>query len=367
MSDGILFITLVAVLGGLGTWLLLPLKHGSWSRRWGATTSRMYSQVACAAAGAAVAAPLITAIGRSMSPFARAGLALGLGVTFAVVGFVLGSLRSVRDTPYGIILGVLLSALALAFFASTWTPPGGPVQAVFFDAFAVVAMVGGVLTITSRDPVHSALWFASVVLSTSGLFLLAGAQFLAAGTIIVYAGAIIVTFLFVIMLAQSEGQALYDRQARAPGVAAISGFGIAWATFYAILAVGAVEGQSKFDPAVATLVPAAHLVGRDTSNGQAAQGLVRPGDGPAIVQRRAISQTARIASGPASAHHVAGIGATLFTDHLLAVEIGGALLFIALVGAISMATPRPPIRPADRSGIAAGDIAQARNLAKSSV
>ena len=71
-----------------------------------------------------------------------------------------------------------------------------------------------VLTVTSRNPVYSALWFASVVLSTSGLFLLAGAQFLAAGTVIVYAGAIIVTFLFVIMLAQMEGRATYDRAAR---------------------------------------------------------------------------------------------------------------------------------------------------------
>ena len=53
-----------------------------------------------------------------------------------------------------------------------------------------------------------------MVLSTSGLFLLAGAQFLAAGTVIVYAGAIIVTFLFVIMLAQMEGRA--DLRPRGP-------------------------------------------------------------------------------------------------------------------------------------------------------
>ena len=81
-----------------------------------------------------------------------------------------------------------------------------------------MAIVGGLLTVTSRNPVYSALWFASVVLSTSGLFLLADAPFLAAGTIIVYAGAIIVTFLFVIMLAQMEGKADYDRAARLAGV-----------------------------------------------------------------------------------------------------------------------------------------------------
>ena len=87
---------------------------------------------------------------------------------------------------------------------------------MFFYIFSAAALVGGVLTVTSRNPIYSALWFASVVLSTAGLFLLASAPFLAAGTIIVYAGAIIVTFLFVIMLAQMEGKALYDRAAGPP-------------------------------------------------------------------------------------------------------------------------------------------------------
>ena len=89
---------------------------------------------------------------------------------------------------------------------------------MFLYVFGIMAIVGGLLTVTSRNPVYSALWFASVVLSTSGLFLLADAPFLAAGTIIVYAGAIIVTFLFVIMLAQMEGKADYDRAARSPGL-----------------------------------------------------------------------------------------------------------------------------------------------------
>ena len=87
---------------------------------------------------------------------------------------------------------------------------------------------------TSRNPIYSALWFASVVLSTAGLFLLAGAQFLAAGTVIVYAGAIIVTFLFVIMLAQMEGKALYDRAARAPGSATFTCFLLFWSLLYTL-------------------------------------------------------------------------------------------------------------------------------------
>jgi len=43
--------------------------------------------------------------------------------------------------------------------------------------------------------------------------------------------------------------------------------------------------------------------------------------------------------------HVAGLGETLYTDHLVTVELAGALLFVALIGALAIASPKPPIRP----------------------
>ena len=108
------------------------------------------------------------------------------------------------------------------------------------------------LTITSRNPIYSALWFAMVVIATAGLFLLAGASFLAAGTIIVYAGAIIVTFLFVIMLAQMEGKAIYDRAARAPGPATFTCFLLFWCLIYSLSAVAIQAGaQTQPKPAIA--------------------------------------------------------------------------------------------------------------------
>ncbi len=110
--------------------------------------------------------------------------------------------------------GAVCASLGLLLFLSFWKPPGEPLAAMFFYVFGAGAIAGAVLTITSRNPIYSALWFAMVVIATAGLFLLAGALFLAAGTIIVYAGAIIVTFLFVIMLAQMEGKAPYDRAAQ---------------------------------------------------------------------------------------------------------------------------------------------------------
>ncbi len=44
--------------------------------------------------------------------------------------------------------------------------------------------------------------------------------------------------------------------------------------------------------------------------------------------------------------HVAGLGAALYTEHLVTVELAGALLFAALIGALAIATPKAPIRPA---------------------
>jgi NADH-quinone oxidoreductase subunit J len=52
----------------------------------------------------------------------------------------------------------------------------------------------------SRNPVTSALFLVTTMISISGLFVLLGAYFLAAVQILVYAGAVMVLFLFVIML-----------------------------------------------------------------------------------------------------------------------------------------------------------------------
>ena len=41
------------------------------------------------------------------------------------------------------------------------------------------------------------------------------------------------------------------------------------------------------------------------------------------------------------AANVAGLGKTLFTDYLLAVELAGTLLLVATIGAIAIAGRRP--------------------------
>ena len=75
-----------------------------------------------------------------------------------------------------------------------------------------MTIVAAVATVTFRNPVYCAIWFGMTLTGTAGLFLFAGAEFLAVATLVVYAGAILVTFLFVLMLAQPEGDASYDRR-----------------------------------------------------------------------------------------------------------------------------------------------------------
>jgi NADH:ubiquinone oxidoreductase subunit 6 (subunit J) len=98
------------------------------------------------------------------------------------------------------------------------------VETILFYIFAGLAILFGGSMITQRNPVHAALSFAMVVLSTCGLFLLQAAPFLMAATIIIYAGAIIVTFLFVIMLAQQAGLSSADQRSREPFLATVAAF-----------------------------------------------------------------------------------------------------------------------------------------------
>ncbi len=235
-----------------------------------------------------------------------------------------------------------ISVVAFALFLRTTDV--ALVTRVFFYVFAISAVICAILTITSRDPVHSALWFAAVVLATSGLFLLSGAQFLAAGTVIVYAGAIIVTFLFVIMLAQKEGRAIYDRMARAPFLATLAGFLLFGGLIFTLMDI---RDQKPVGDQAKVTAPFVHTKRVKSALERLAdmKGLER---GKQIVLERALPEISRLPEAtnrPAEGSHVESLGATLYTEHLVTVEVAGVLLFAALVGALAIAAPRAPIRP----------------------
>jgi NADH-quinone oxidoreductase subunit J len=74
------------------------------------------------------------------------------------------------------------------------------IQVFAFYLFATLVIASAVLTIMSRNPVHSVLWLIMAFFNAAGLMVLVGAEFIAMLLVIVYVGAVAVLFLFVVMM-----------------------------------------------------------------------------------------------------------------------------------------------------------------------
>jgi NADH-quinone oxidoreductase subunit J len=72
--------------------------------------------------------------------------------------------------------------------------------AALFVVTAILAMAGGLMTISARRPLRAAIGLLVHIVSLAGMFLTLNAELLAALQLLVYAGAIVVLFVFVIML-----------------------------------------------------------------------------------------------------------------------------------------------------------------------
>lgn len=71
---------------------------------------------------------------------------------------------------------------------------------IIFYILAAITLGTGLLTVLSKNPIHSAVYMIICFFSISGHFLLLNALFLAVINIVVYAGAIMVLLLFTLML-----------------------------------------------------------------------------------------------------------------------------------------------------------------------
>ncbi len=119
---------------------------------------------------------------------------------------------------------------------------------ITFYLFSLSAIAGGLMTVISRNPVHSVLWLILAFISSAGLFVLLGAEFLAMLLIIVYVGAVAVLFLFVVMMLDVDFSTLkaemagYLPIALLIGVVLVMQLGMAFGVWsYAETALGARE------------------------------------------------------------------------------------------------------------------------------
>src|SRR3984885_8357887 len=81
----------------------------------------------------------------------------------------------------------------------------------FFYLLSGIMLIGGILVITRKNPVHSALALIVTLLAQATIYLMLYAPFVAGVQIILYAGGFRVLFLFVIMLVSIE-RSMKERQ-----------------------------------------------------------------------------------------------------------------------------------------------------------
>ncbi len=163
------------------------------------------------------------------------------------------------------------------------------VEIAFFVLCALLTFGGGIITVGSRRPIRSAMGLLATILGTCGLYLLLSAEFLAAIQLIVYAGAVVVLFVFVVMLLGSASVSPGDARSAVPRY------------------LGAVVF-------LATALGAALLVMRAATEGFGA---------PAKVGERFGT--------------IEAVGSEIFTSMVIPFELTGALLLVAVVGALAVA------------------------------
>ncbi|MGH1398363.1 MAG: NADH-quinone oxidoreductase subunit J [Alphaproteobacteria bacterium] len=170
------------------------------------------------------------------------------------------------------------------------------ISALAFYLFAGILVLSALLVITARNPVHSVLFLILGFFNSAGLFVLLGAEFVGMIMVIVYVGAVAVLFLFVVMMLDIDFANLRKGAMQYVPIGILIG-----AVLLSELVV--VYGAWQFDA-------------------NALKNLAAP-------QVPEVSNTE-------------GLGRVLYTDYVLAFQIAGLILFVAMIGAIVLTHRRRP-------------------------
>ena len=162
-------------------------------------------------------------------------------------------------------------------------------ESIFFFVVAAVAVISGILVVTCKNPINSALSLVMTFFCLATFYVMLDAPFMAVTQVIVYAGAIMVLIVFVIMLLNVKTETV-KRGSHAVISGTVIGVFVLFQTCW-FLMKGYMTGQvGVMDKAMVV-----------------------------------------------SQGHVELIGKALFTDFLLPFEITSLLLLAAIIGAVILA------------------------------
>ncbi len=161
----------------------------------------------------------------------------------------------------------------------------------FFYLLSGLALLGGILVITRKNAVHSALALILTLLALAGLYLMLYAPFVAGVQIILYAGGIMVLFLFVIMLVSIE-RSQKEEQFNKQWIVGFIAAGVLGVLFVLVY----VKGRALLS-----------------------------------------APTAQI---PNESQNTQNVGVLLYREYMFAFEIASLLLLVAIIGAVVMAKKR---------------------------
>jgi len=155
-----------------------------------------------------------------------------------------------------------------------------------------VLILGSVMVISARNPVHAVLFLILTFFNAAALFVMLGAEFIAMTLVIVYVGAVAVLFLFVVMMLDINFAALRKGIKKN-------------------LAVGGLVGAVLLAEMVWL------YLSWTTSPGAAARAASPTPDANVVTNTHAL-------------------GMVLYTQYLYLFQVAGLILLVAMIGAITL-------------------------------
>jgi len=162
------------------------------------------------------------------------------------------------------------------------------IPTILFYLFAAVLIGSATMVVSARNPVHSVLFLILAFFNAAALFLIAGAEFLAMTLVIVYVGAVAVLFLFVVMMLDIDFEELRSGFQRYLPVGGLVG-----AVLFVELLM--VYGGWKLAPDAAKVA---------------------------------------LSPMPSDVSNTVALGRILYTDYVFLFQASGAVLLVAMIGAI---------------------------------